>query len=506
MKKSLFDKVIESVSPSWAKRRLSDRIAIDGAERNYKAVTRTRRQSNHFKPATNASRQAQLFADKLAGVSQDLVRNNPLAQRVKMIFASNIVGEGFNFDFTCGNKRALKRFSKVFEKWAESTDCDFDGHYNLSGLWWLYYMTMIETGGCFMRMHINMKRVEQNKFPLQFQLIEQTYLDGTKDKLGAQDEEQIVNGIHYDSEGQKVGYWIDIDPSGLDMKGQHNPKYYTIDKMYHGFRKERPGQHLGISWLAQIAPLLEKYDLLQDAKITQQQMAACLAILVEEAEQKLGTKSKSDTLVDQMEPGMIEYHPAGTKITTVTPPKVDDGSKFTYELKADAAVGAGINHQMLTGDYSKFNFASGQMGQIEFNKTLGSIHNFVAKPAIDWMLQRFIEVFLITEPFNCEFEYEIVFPPRTSVNPKETIQTEILKARNALDSPQNIARRLGTKLEKNFELWKQYKELVGDMPFDIDPEHYSPAGNQLDDNDSASANNDSNVIEDKPETNDDDEE
>ena len=140
------------------------------------------------------------------------------------------------------------------------------------------------------------------------------------------------------------------------------------------FRRERPGQHLGISWLAQIATHLDRYDTLQDAKVMQQQIAACLAVLIEDT--PMGNKT-DNPVIDKIEPGMIEYVPSGSNAKVITPPRADDSQAFIVELKGDMAVGAGLNYQQLTGDYSKFNFASGRMGLIEFNRYLDGIQQFM---------------------------------------------------------------------------------------------------------------------------------
>lgn len=479
---NVLDSVIGYFSPSAGLDRMRKRMAMD-AVRDYNAATTGRRRGNLRNRNTNASSEVGRFAKRLSGVSQELVRNNPLAQRIKMIYASNIVGQGISADITSPNTRVAEDFTKYFEDWANSTACDFDGHNTLSGLLWLLAATVVESGGCFVRFHINAAL----RVPLQLQLIEQTYLDPTQDKNT--DDKLVINGVQYDKNGQIEGYWIDIDPSGTNQRGTSNTKFYRKDtEILHVFRRERPGQHLGISWLAQIATHLDRYDTLQDAKVMQQQIAACLAVLIEDAPTPMGTKT-DNPVIDKIEPGMIEYVPSGSNAKVITPPRADDSQAFIVELKGDMAVGAGLNYQQLTGDYSKFNFASGRMGLIEFNRYLDGIQQFMLVPQLNKIMAKLFGLYQVERGTNTTIKTEWVFPPRATVNPKEEVETEVMKVRSALSTPQVAAKKFGTKLEKVVESWLAAYELMGNLPFDIRPDKFSAAGNQLDQNDAASSNN-----------------
>ncbi|AWY02802.1 portal protein [Alteromonas phage JH01] len=486
---NFIDSIIGFINPAAGLERMQKRMAMD-AVREYNAATSGRRKGNLRNRNTNASSEVGRFANKLSGISQELVRNNPLAQRIKMIYASNIVGQGITADITSNNTRVGEDFTSYFEEWANSTDCDFDGHNTLSGLLWLLAASVVESGGCFIRFHIDTSK----KFPLQLQLIEQTYLDPTMDKRT--DEELIINGVKYTSDGKIDGYWIDIDPSGTNQTGVSNRKYYRKDvDILHVFRRERPGQHLGVSWLAQIATHLDRYDTLQDAKVMQQQIAACLAVLIEDAPTAMGNKTENP-LIDKIEPGMIEYVPAGSNAKVITPPRADDSQAFIVELKGDMAVGSGLNYQQLTGDYSKFNFASGRMGLIEFNRYLDGIQQFMLVPQLNKIMAKVFTLYQISKGTNTTIKTEWVFPPRATVNPKEEVETEVMKVRSALSTPQVAAKKFGTKLEKVVDSWNDAYRLMGNLPFDIRPDKFSAAGNQLDQNDAASSNSSSNDSDD----------
>ena len=320
---NFLDRVVGYFNPEAGLKREQARLA-QSQIREYNAASRGRRRGNLRNRNSSAASEVSKAADRLAGISQELVRNNPLAQRIKMIMASNVAGDGIRVDINGSNQRVNADFNNYFEGWANSTACDFDGHYNLFGLQWLMVATVVESGGVLVRFHVN----NAQRFPLSLQLIEQTYLDTTMDTQNLDGGGQILDGIEYNSSGQITRYHIRIDRNGTNTSGIPERRSYIRGReMLHIFRKERPGQHLGVSWLAQIANHLDRYDTLQDAKVTQQQIAACLSVLVTEGTNKLGSSTPAP-LVDRIEPGMIEYVPEGTTVTTVTPPRADDGHRL----------------------------------------------------------------------------------------------------------------------------------------------------------------------------------
>lgn len=491
---NLIDRVVGYFNPEAGLNRIKQRMAMDNL-RQYNAATRGRRRGNLRQTNENASRQVSRAANRLSGVSQDLVRNNPLAQRIKMIYATNIVGAGITPVITGRNNRVADDFQNFFDNWASSTACDFDGQYSFNGLLFLACASMVETGGVFLRIHNTGDAVN----PIQIQLIEQTYLDATRDRTNLE-EGIIIDGVEYSAAGQIEGYHIDIDPSGTDTNSIANRRFYRKDtEIIHLYRKERPGQHIGVSWLAQIATHLDRYDTLQDAKVMQQQIAACLAVLIENAPANMGTGDDTDAnnLTDRIEPGTIQYVPAGSQATVITPPRADDSQAFITELKNDMSVGAGLNYQQLTGDFSRFNFASGRMGKIEFNVMLDTIQQQLMLPVLNKVIRLLFDSYQLIRNTNTTIDVDWVFSPRASVDEMDAVDTAIKKTRNGIITPQTMCRMFGTRLESVVEGWNEAYELYGDASLDIRPDLFSAAGNQIQDSDDQdnSGNNDNTDVE-----------
>lgn len=484
---NLIDAVINFFDPQAGLKRQQARLANETIteSRKYNAATKGRRNGGWFRPKSTAAQEVSKDADMLAATGQDLGRNNPLGRRTKRSWGNHGVGKGIKLDLIGGNKNKMKKFMEKWDLWAESTDCDFEGHTSLYGLQWMWVNNVVESGAIFIRMHVNPKK----DFPLQLQTFEQSQLDKSKTVMGESDK-VIIDGVQYDENGQIEGYWFKVDKTNTGLGKPPESKFYKQEDIIHIFEKERAGQHLGASWLAAVANTLNNYDTYQDAKLMQQQIAACFALLVEEAESKMGVGNTSGTteLPDAIEPSMIEYIKAGQNVHTITPPKADNSANFDVGIKRDSAVGVGLTYEMLSGDYSLVNFASGRMGKVDFFAELDHVQDHVMLPQLNRIFSWFLKLYIVENGRGNYGKPDWTFPPRAAVNPQEEFDVLMSKVRHGMKSPSKAAKELGEKLKDIMEQWKADKETFGDLPFDIDPSMFAATGNQLDSNDASSAN------------------
>lgn len=491
---NILDQVIGFFNPAAGLRRVQSRMAMEMVSRKYDAAADGRRNGGWWRPKTTAREETSVAADKLANTAQELCRNSPLAQRIKLTWASNIAGLGIRADIQLSNKAARKKFNADFDSWAGSTECDFDGQYNLYGLQWLISAVMVETGGAIVRRHVVADA--DAAIPLKLQVLEQTMLDASQQTPSVAGH-KVQSGVEFDKFGVIYGWHV---------KGQHPdediPQTIFLRKgvdAIHIYRKERPGQHLGISWLTQIATTLRKYDTLIDAKLMQDQIAACLGLIIEEANSAIGLNSdKNQTRIGEIEPAMVEYVAAGTKVHTITPPSSQGSNAFMEVIRSDLATGVGLSHPQLTGDYSQMNFSSGRMSKLEFFQLLDIYQGHIIEPALNQIFEWSKALYGLNKRSNIRSAtVSWVYPPRAFVQPKEELDVLIKKVRSGMESPITACKSFGNDLETIVEQWIQSKEIFGDLPFDIDPSKFSDAGNQLNTDDAAS----SNVASDQPPTN-----
>lgn len=480
------DYIVNFFNPVAGLERSRARLAGGFIEaRSYDINSKGRRNKGWFRPNTTAAQEVSKSNIIGASTGQEMCRNNPLASRIKRVWANNAVGCGITLDVSSElHKGKADLFNTDWDNWAESTDCDYEGHYDLYGLQWLWMSTTVESGGVFIRQHIQ----PGLKFPLQLQTFEESMLDRSKNSIS--ETGNIVDGIAYDKKGKIKGYWFLVDSTNTFMVKRPVSTFYKANSIIHMFRKERAGQHLGMTWFASLATTLNNYSTYQDAKLMQQQIAACFALFMEEADKSTGIgvgKGTSD-LPDSIEPGMIEHIKAGTVPHTISPPKADNASNFDISIKRDIASGAGITYEQLTGDMSKVTFASGRIARLEFYNELDYVQKLMLKPAFNKIFQWFNIIHQIKNGNN-DVVPDWTYPVRAGVNPKEELDVLMSKVRHGMLSPKKAAKQLGEKLDKIVEQWKKDKELFGDLPFDIDPSVFARTGNQLDEDDAASENN-----------------
>lgn len=486
----MYERWIEMRDPARAVERQRQRMALDEL-RSYDAA-KANRLSSYGRRNGRASDEVSKGHRGLAGGSQHLVRNTALGNRIKAIISANIVGTGIkpdiqNLSNSGRSKQSVERYKSAYDEWANSVACDYEGHNNLYGLQALWAGTIAESGGVFIRQIID----DTKKFPLVLQTLEQQYLD--ESKSGQQSDGEIINGIHFNDDGRVKGYWLKTRLVG--MTRQEQSKFYSAGEVIHVFRKDRPGQHLGVSWLHPIANLIDMRQEWRDTALLQQRIAACFGVVIKEPPKDMGLSSNDPTLRDadgaeysELEQGMIAYTGKETEITTITPPNMSHATDFNSEVVQDIAVGVGVTREQITGDFSKVSWASGRLARGEFYGNLDQWQKFMMLPALDRVHNWFDDVYTVTAGMPKNIARSWIMPHRSAVNPKEELEVDIMKVRSAAMTPQQFTAKHGLKFEEVIQGWTEAKVIMGEMPFDFDPSKFSRAGNQLDDNDAASSN------------------
>lgn len=488
-KLNLLDRIQALYNPQAVLRKLQARNVIEQHQRAYEATGGGRRNEGWFRPNTTAAEETLPAFMKLSATGSDLVRNNPLAKRIKSVWSANIVGAGVYPQFKA-SKAGLKQYQTKYMAWAKSTAVDFDGVHHLGGLERLWAGTLVEQGGVFIRKVVDAS--PDAEFPLRIQTLEQSYLDIAKQEQT--NNYRTVNGIRYDANtGKKLGWWLKkyINNTGIPDGIKNESEFVSTKECFHIYDKERAGQPVGVSWFAPVANTLANYDRYMDAKLMQQSIASCFGAIVTGAESAIGASSDKNPEIDAIEPGMIEYFPEGGSVTTLTPPKADNSTEFDIGMQRQIAVGCNISYEQLTGDYSRVNFASGRMGKTDFFAQLDHAQFIIFGPALDKVVTWFNEVYLIQNgPVPRNLEWRHIWPQRQAVNPREEFNVLFEKVRSGQMSPSELAQALGNDLETIAKQWKEDIVLFDKLglKFDIDPRFFARTGNQLDDNDAASAN------------------
>lgn len=367
----LYERLLINVAPRFYMRRLQAMSAANVFKRRYEGAAKGRRTEGWVAHGSSANSEIGKDFQTLMFRSRDLLRNNAWARQAQRVIRNNVVRYGIVAELKGQNQKALKKRQKLWRSWAESTQIDADGQRNIYALQALAMNTIFESGSVLIRRR--RRRASDNlAVPLQLQVLEPDWIDTGKTQT-LDNGHKIVQGKEFNAIGQLVAYWLfDQHPGDYHHFRRYNVQSRRVDasEILHVFDSDRPEQIHGVPWLAASMLRLRDFDELQDAKLMQQKIASCFAVLVKGTDANsvsLPKKSNGDpTLpVDSIEPGMVEYV-GHNDITTVTPPDADNGTDYTRTLLREIAMSFGITAEQLTGDYSQVNFSSARMGRLEF--------------------------------------------------------------------------------------------------------------------------------------------
>jgi lambda family phage portal protein len=267
--------------------------------------------------------------------------------------------------------------------------------------------TIVESGEALVRLRYRRKS-DGLTIPIQLQILEGDYLDASKNFAKGQYGGPVIQGIEFDSRGQRRGYWLFSEHPGSSLLTTYQSKLVSSDEILHIFSVDRPGQARGISWFAPAVVSLKDFDEFEDASLMRQKIAACFAAFVTDIDGSgtplgaSGDDTSDGQSTESLEPGIIEYLPPGRDIKFSTPP-MDQDNGFSIRTLRRIAAGLGVSYEDLTGDYSQVNFSSARMARIEH---YGHVNDWrwnmlipqLCDPAWRWAMDSAISAGLFTAP------------------------------------------------------------------------------------------------------------
>lgn len=477
------DKVVGVLSPSAAAARLKARTVMQSSKRFYDGETKGRR-GDGWRPIDAGPKEGMSGLVDLRNRSRDFVRNNGYAKKAVGGIVANTVGSGIVVQFKADNaKLRVKRNTALYNSWANTIACDFDGQNTFGGLQSLIFRSVVESGEVFVRRRTQSSDYYQKtrKAPLQLQILEPEFIDSSKDATRAgigQAGNTIISGIEFNPEGKRVAYHIYKQHPSLSTSGRTDSVRVPAEEVIHLYRIDRPGQIRGIPWGAAISLNLRDLDLFEDAELVRRKVAACFAGFVTEAEDMEGGVDINGVpiarrpLVDRLEPGALEYLSAGESITFATPPNVTGYNEYTTSILHKIAAGFEVPYSVLTGDFSQTSFSSGRMGWLEFQRLIDSWRwsMFIPRaldPIMDWFEE---SAELVGFSFE-GMERNYTAPRREMIDPLKEIQAMIMAVKAGLLSAPEAIKELGYDPDANLlEIAEWNKALDKDsIVLDSDP-------------------------------------
>lgn len=304
---------------------------------------------------------------KLIRRSRDLSRNNPYAKKAADVIVSHTVGPGIIPKLKGRNETETKRIKEEWKKVAETPLCDNELRNDFYALQELAMRTVVESGEVLAIKYLD-------KESPKIQLLEPDYIDDQTSKI--RETDGYISGIKVDDRNRRLSYKLYKNHPGSVIFTEVVSKDVPANKVIHVYRQTRPGQLRGVPWCHAIIQTLKDFDDFQHATIVRQKIAACLVGVIK----TLGGDSllsKADRLAKRkketrMTPGTFKYAEPGEDVEFSKPPNSEGYGDFVAENIRAVACGYGITYESISNDYSKVNFSSGRMGNIEMRKNVES--------------------------------------------------------------------------------------------------------------------------------------
>lgn len=479
---SWWDRFLISLAPDYGVRRVRARAQAQHMARSFEAAQGGRRTSGWPRSSSDANVANRPALIALRELSRDLRRNNGWAKRGVEVIVNNAVSWGI-MPKAGGRSRVRSTVAlELWNAWANSTGCDFDGVLNFYGLQRLVMETIVESGEALV-LRQPAKMSDGLSFPFRLQVLEPDYLDATRN-VALTSGGKIIDGVEFDQRGRRVAYWLyNEHPGSLRMGNRFESVRTPAERVLHIYRVERAGQVRGVPWLSAAITRLKDLDDFEDAELVQQKVAACFgAFVTEEApeDNPLGAPDEEDDELEHLEPGHVAYLAPGEDVKFAQPPRAQDGA-FSERVLRRIAVSLGVTYEDLTADFSNVNFSSARMARLGHwaNVHVWREHMLIpqlCEPVWRWAMEQARELKGWTDTPAAQW----AAPPMPVLEPDREGLAYLRLVRIGAMTWQQMVRELGyDPTDQLDEIESFNKELdKRDIVLDIDPRRTTAGGQQ----------------------------
>lgn len=390
---------------------------------------------------------------RLMELARDMDRNDLLVGSILDRAVSNAIQEGIQIDPQTGDEGLNADLKARFWAWSEDrTQCDLARERSLRQMQWLALRHMMLDGDMLFLANRSgaLEMVEAHRL--------RTPKNTTKN---------VVHGVLLDTATrERLQYWLtreDVDPYRQLNRVSDVKAYAARDaedrlQVFHVYHPKRISQTRGVTAFAPVFDAATMFDDINFAKLVQQQMVACFAIIEERQlnfkmpssgnEPAIGPQTEetdADGIPRTLEgfgPGMRIKGAPGAKIH-IDSAKVPNPEFFPHMRLIIQLIGINLGMPLVLAlmDASETNF-SGWRGAMEqaklgFRLNQMAIYERMLAPAYEWQVRRWIQqdttlrrMFDVLGPEI--FAHAPGYPTWPYVEPLKDASADLLQVRNAL--------------------------------------------------------------------------
>jgi len=335
-----------------------------------------------------------LIKKSLSGLrnrSRDLERNNAHVKRYLELLRSNITGHGFtlqNKAIDTNGTTDSKANELIEECWRGFTlkgNCDVTGLLSFKEILNQIITTVARDGEILIRI----VKKYPSKYGIALQLIECDHLDENFNDVNR----NIKMSIEHNQWGKPIAYHI-FKNHPSDFEKQRERIRIKADEIIHLYKKERPSQSRGVTWLHSVMNSLKMYDGFAEASLVEKRLTASKMGFYKRPKDEDYTGDETDdnnNVINEATPGQFEILPENWDFEAFDPKSGnDDFIGFGKAVLRNIASGLNISYNSLASDLEGVNFSSIRAGLIEERdyykaQQLWLIEHFLKPFFSDWL-------------------------------------------------------------------------------------------------------------------------
>lgn len=391
------------------------------AKRSYDGM-QVDRLTNDWATATGASVDSEVRGGYriLRNRARELVRNDDYVRNAKRAIADNIIGAGFTMQSQCKyasgtlDERTNTLIEEAWNEWCRAENCDVSGKLTFAQIQRLAYESMVESGDVLIR--IVRKKFGNSQVPIALEIIESDQLADDWTFLNKENNNNIRMGVEVDEWKRPVAYWIrKFHPGDYAFNyasgNIYQPERVDARDVIHLFKAERPSQTRGVTWFYSTLIRSKNISEYEKALMVRARFEACLMAFKTTPDPQFNQDPYKPSIVSEyLEPGLIKQLTPGDTITPYAPPSsFANAVPYLESQYRGAGVGLGLPYEAYTGDYSKTNYSSGRMSELQSRKGWKILQQEIKNAFHIRIFEQWLEAAVLSNVLNL---------PRYFTNPK----------------------------------------------------------------------------------------
>lgn len=381
----------QSRSPAPRNELVSVRLPSSAMHASYDIAETNRNNTNHWLNATSKSANAEASPEVRKVIRQRAryeTRNNSYAKGIVQTKANDVVGRGPRLQMLTDDKAFNRELEEKLHSWLRAARI---------GSKLLQARTSIGVDGEALAVGITNPAL-RHPVKLDLTMIEADRLTSPWEKTMTEDTSHY-DGIEFDAAGNPAVYHILTRHPGDDGFAAFDEFYrLPANRVMHLFKRERPGQHRGVSEIAPGLPIFAYLRRLTLATVDAAETAANFSAVLTQAEGEAIVNEDGDAdpwdamdLIDIERNAMMTL-PYGMKMSQFRAEHPNATySEFKRELISEAARACGMPLGLALMNFSGYNYSSGRLDHQSYFREIRIEQHFFGLEACDPILSAFLQ-------------------------------------------------------------------------------------------------------------------